>query len=240
MKKRNVALLLIAILVTTLFTPMSTAALNKSVVTTLESEFPDLIFHEIEISETVTILQVYEIATWTSTTKKPSANLQALTDRAAALKLTGYARIYYEEISPNGDKLGSFSFNPQNDYWQAAVYEKAVGAPDPTDYAQYTVADYQAFARRPDDYEGDLIQITGKVLQVMEDSSGVMSYRVAQNSNYDQVWYVAMLLEPGADRILEDDQVTFYGEYYGLMSYQTVMGATLTIPSMLATKHVFK
>jgi len=35
-------------------------------------------------------------------------------------------------------------------------------------------------------------------------------------------------------RILEDDIVTFYGTYGGLYSYESVMGATITVPLVLA------
>ena len=51
---------------------------------------------------------------------------------------------------------------------------------------------------------------------------------------YDDTIYVMYLSDEEGNRILEDDIVTVYGEYTGLYSYESVMGATITIPSMYA------
>jgi len=202
----------------------------------LEEAFPDLVFQEVELTKTMTILQVYEVVSWTASGTGFSENLQSLLNRSDEFDLASYGRVYYEEISLTGDKLVSFTWNPLTDFWQKTPHEPARAAVSESDYASYTVADYQSFARRPGDYEGELIQLTGKVLQVME-GDGYNAYRVAQNDNYDHIWYIGMLALSGAERILEDDRITFYGMFTGLETYETVMGASLTIPSMLSQKY---
>lgn len=87
---------------------------------------------------------------------------------------------------------------------------------------------YDSLSRNPADYEGAYIKVSGKVLQ---EQSGV--YRVATKGNYDDVVYVTYMGDSGS-RILEGDKVTIYGTYYGVYSYTTVMGASVTIPRITA------
>lgn len=97
----------------------------------------------------------------------------------------------------------------------------------------YSKGIYKDYARDPDDYFLDLVQIKGKVLQVISGSDH-NAYRIAQNDNYDEVWYVEYTPAAGESRILEDDMVTIYGIYYGIMEYETVLGSTMAIPAILA------
>ena len=45
------------------------------------------------------------------------------------------------------------------------------------------------------------------------------------------VYYVA---SDGDARILEDDIITFYGTMHGMYSYESIFGATITVPLMNA------
>lgn len=71
----------------------------------------------------------------------------------------------------------------------------------------------------------------------MEDSSGVVLRVNVTQGDYG-IWddTVMVVYEPEEDasRILEDDIVTMYGISSGLCTYTSVMGAEITIPSMLA------
>ena len=70
----------------------------------------------------------------------------------------------------------------------------------------------------------------------MEDSSlGVVYTALRVQESRDKVWYVTMFRLPNESRVLENDRVTLYGEFNGLKTYTTVMGASITIPSMFAT-----
>ncbi|WKY45969.1 hypothetical protein Q5O14_07705 [Eubacteriaceae bacterium ES2] len=93
---------------------------------------------------------------------------------------------------------------------------------------------YDELARYPDNYLNKNIVIIGKVTQVIEDGS-TLQCRIAIDDDYDQMCFVDYsLVSSDQGRILEDDYVTFWGSYYGLLTYQTVLGANQTIPSMLA------
>ena len=88
---------------------------------------------------------------------------------------------------------------------------------------------YEELARNPDSYKGKKITLHGEVIQVMEDGKRV-SLRVNMNSNYNQTVYITYTLKSGEGRILEDDILEIYGTFEGLFTYETVLGAELSIP----------
>ena len=95
---------------------------------------------------------------------------------------------------------------------------------------------YDNLARDPDTYDGRKVKFTGEVIQVVE-GDYVTAYRIDVTKTrygYTDTVYVVYVPEKGAPRILEDDIVTLYGEYTGLYSYESIMGATITIPSIMA------
>jgi hypothetical protein len=92
--------------------------------------------------------------------------------------------------------------------------------------------DYNAYARNPDKYGMQSVYFTGEVVQVLEDYTDEVQMRIAVNEDYDKMMFVYFTLE--GDRILEDDIVTVYGYTSGLLSYESTMGATITIPSVMA------
>lgn len=97
---------------------------------------------------------------------------------------------------------------------------------------------YDEIARDPDSYYMKPCVFTGKVVQVMEDGDdSALRVNVTKTSySYDDTIYVYYFSDVKKDnkRILEDDIVTIYGYSYGLMSYESVMGAKITIPSVIA------
>lgn len=94
---------------------------------------------------------------------------------------------------------------------------------------------YDSLSRTPDQYKGEYVKFTGKVVQVCSEASSALyysTYRVATSGSYNNVVYIYVDNYGSGTRILEDDWITFYGEYDGLYSYTTVMGASVTIPSI--------
>lgn len=94
---------------------------------------------------------------------------------------------------------------------------------------------YNDVARNPDSYMFKLGKFSGEVVQVIE-GDGNYNLRVAVNGNYNNmllVEYDPSILDV---RILENDQVIIYGTNAGTISYESTLGATITIPSMLADK----
>ncbi len=94
----------------------------------------------------------------------------------------------------------------------------------------YDSVSYDKLARNPDDYENSLVKGSGNVLQVLDGDTEV-DMRVGTSSDgYDDVVY--LIYDPSIvdSRILEDDQVTYYGRSLGLYTYESTMGGDITIP----------
>lgn len=102
--------------------------------------------------------------------------------------------------------------------------------------AECAVVSYDEVARNPDQYKDKKVKFTGEVIQVMEDS-GIYTLRVnvTQTSwGYDDTIMVYYIASEGSPRILEDDVITLYGTMGGMTSYESVLGATITLPILYA------
>lgn len=92
---------------------------------------------------------------------------------------------------------------------------------------------YSDVERNPAQYKGKKIQVTGKVIQVLEGWLDNVTMRVEQNDG--NVWYVTYKRKDSNEsRILEGDRLTFYGECTGVESYTTLLGGQVTVPAMKA------
>lgn len=112
--------------------------------------------------------------------------------------------------------------------------KKDLGSPDKAGYYKITKNNFDELARNPNPYKGENITFKGKVLQVVE-RSGSNIYRVAVDSNSNCVFYVEYDLPSGSSRILEKDIVTLKGEFYGIYTYSTTLGSSVSVPAILAT-----
>jgi uncharacterized membrane protein YcgQ (UPF0703/DUF1980 family) len=91
---------------------------------------------------------------------------------------------------------------------------------------------FDNLARTPNEYKGKKVKFTGKVVQVLEGTSETQ-IRLAINGNYDKIIYCRVPKEKtSATRILEDDYIHILGVSNGLISYQSTMGGTITIPDV--------
>ena len=94
---------------------------------------------------------------------------------------------------------------------------------------------YTELARSPGEYEGEYVKFSGRVLQVCSEAKSALyysTYRVGISGSYSNVMYIYVDNYGSGERILEDDWITFYGKFDGLYTYTTVMGASVTIPSV--------
>ena len=76
----------------------------------------------------------------------------------------------------------------------------------------------------------------GEVVQVLEDGNDVeLRVSVTRKDYYwDDTIYVFYEREEGEGRILEDDIIEIYGLYAGTISYESIFGATITVPAVVA------
>lgn len=91
---------------------------------------------------------------------------------------------------------------------------------------------YSDVERNPKQYEGKLIQVTGTVIQVSEGWFSSVTLRIKQSDG--NIWYVTYTRSDDEPRILENDKITVYGKCTGVETYRTVLGGSVTIPSMEA------
>lgn len=125
------------------------------------------------------------------------------------------------------------------------MIQDALGESDPSDptptptlsveekAASYPVGTYEEYARNPDTYLGQPIQIQCIVALVEEDEAE-RAYLVITDSDYTQKWVVGYEPEPGESRILEGDSITVYGLYCGIYTYESVGAGMTSVPSIYA------
>ena len=111
-----------------------------------------------------------------------------------------------------------------------------VGDPDSDGYYKITKKSYDEIARNPNPYQSQKITFRGKVVQVVEGTGGDNVYRVAVDSDSNCMFYVEYSLPSGASRILKNDIVTLKGTYFGIYTYQTTLGGSVSVPALLATE----
>ena len=100
---------------------------------------------------------------------------------------------------------------------------------------------YDELARNPSAMKGKPVKVTGKVIQSMKSTYGnSVTLRVnitKTGSSYytyytDTVYVTYTYPDSSAERILEDDIITIYGDSTGETSYQSTLSGTVTIPSI--------
>lgn len=95
---------------------------------------------------------------------------------------------------------------------------------------------FKDLARNADALAGQRIVAKGEVVQVQtEGNIYILRVDITKKS---YIWtdtvYVVYSKPSGADNIIEDDIITFYGEIEGNTSYTSVLGATITLPKITA------
>ncbi len=104
------------------------------------------------------------------------------------------------------------------------------------DTTSYPTGEYKKVLRKPGSYKDKKMSIYGRVLQ--KGTYWLSTYmRVATKGRYDDVFYVVCPNDL-ASSIIEDDYITVYGVCTGTETYTTVLGASITIPSIEAEKIV--
>lgn len=102
---------------------------------------------------------------------------------------------------------------------------------DPSTYSSDIT--YDNLARNPDDYVGEKVILSGRIVQVMEnDDAEYTQYRLAVNDDYDTVALIEIPKDQLESRLLEDDIITAYGFSAGVITYESTMSGEITIPAV--------
>ncbi|WP_246082001.1 coiled-coil domain-containing protein [Peptacetobacter hominis] len=94
---------------------------------------------------------------------------------------------------------------------------------------------FEQLARTPDDYLAKKVKFSGKVVQSMEDGTSV-TIRLAVDGDYDKIILGSYDSSIISERILEEDYITVYGLSTGIYTYESTMGASISVPSMTIDK----
>lgn len=91
-------------------------------------------------------------------------------------------------------------------------------------------------ARDPDSWDGVRVAFTGEVIQVLQSGTRyTLRVNVTPVSyGYTDTIMVYYVADAGDSRILEDDVITLYGIMNGTYTYESVLGASITVPFMNA------
>ena len=101
--------------------------------------------------------------------------------------------------------------------------------------AQCESVDYETLARTPENYNGKCLVYNGEIVQIIYANTGsIATLRIAVSTT-DDISYSNMILaeydmSSSSERLLEGDLVTIYGNCEGAKSYETVLGAKVTLP----------
>lgn len=100
---------------------------------------------------------------------------------------------------------------------------------------------FKDLSRNPDKHKGEKLKYTGQVIQVQEDEhwlddNTTVDLRINVTKDKYGLWddtiYATVELPKNADRILEDDIITIWGECDGKYSYTSVLGSDVTLPKI--------
>lgn len=96
---------------------------------------------------------------------------------------------------------------------------------------------YEKISRNPSDYLMKKVRFRGEVIQVVENGDQyVLRVNVTKKRYFwDDTIYVEYTKQDASEpRILEDDIITIYGYSADVVTYETIFGASVTIPAVLA------
>ncbi len=132
------------------------------------------------------------------------------------------------DITPLKAGNGSITLKDKSDSKNTVTLKIVIDHSAVYDTVSYPRGNYSDILRYPSLYNGDNISIYGRVLQVQK-SWGGYTLRVATSGGWNNVFYVTGSTELS---IIEYDYITIYGKCTGTKTYTTVLGGSITIPSM--------
>ena len=95
---------------------------------------------------------------------------------------------------------------------------------------------YDNLFRHNKDYEGKIVHFKGQIIQVQDDEEGGYVLRIATGkSSYGDDYYEDIIMVGyKGERFLEGDLVDLYGYSVNLITYEAIMGNSITIPGISA------
>lgn len=94
---------------------------------------------------------------------------------------------------------------------------------------------YDDLARKPKEYEGKKVKFKGQVQWVSENGNQI-NILITANNNYNQSLYCSYDSSIVESRVLADDYITIYGVSGGIITYQSVNNASITVPYVVVDR----
>lgn len=132
------------------------------------------------------------------------------------------------DITPLKAGNGSITLKDKSDSKNTVTLKITIDHQAVYDTVSYPRGNYSDILRYPSLYNGKQISIYGRVLQVQKSWGGYI-LRVATSGGWNKVFYVTGSTDLS---IIEYDYITIYGKCTGTKTYTTVLGGSVTIPSM--------
>ena len=165
--------------------------------------------------------------------KKENLSLSSTGGISTSYSLNGHELVI--EVHPQKAGSATITVSDKSDSKSKVALKIQVEHSAVYDSVSYPQIEYNNAARYPSQYKGVNCRFSGKVHQVMNGSSE-NAYRISSKGNWDDVVYVVIPKSNLTVPVLEDDKVTVYGKYFGNQTYQTIFGAEVTIPCVIAEK----
>lgn len=95
----------------------------------------------------------------------------------------------------------------------------------------YKTYSYEDLIRKPKDYKGKKIAVTGTVVSVQEEHDKMM-IQVATDDDYSHIFMIAAYSDDSDERVWENDDITVYGIYRGVLQFTSTIGTQASFPSI--------
>lgn len=93
---------------------------------------------------------------------------------------------------------------------------------------------YEMISRHPEKYKEKPCKFNCKVLQIIKESNDGVFARVVIDNDYSKSAILAFLPEVLDGRLLVNDELTMYGCFLDLYTYESVMHEKITVPELQA------
>ena len=145
------------------------------------------------------------------------------------------AHVMHLKVTPISAGTVTVFLKDNNDPKSNRSFSMTVAHSAAYDTSSFPRAKYDDALRNPDRYDGTQISIYGKVVQKLEDG-GTGMLRVGTSWGWDDVFYVNYNVKDLNTNVIEDDWITVYGTSTGTVTYSSIWGQDITIPSMDAER----
>lgn len=95
---------------------------------------------------------------------------------------------------------------------------------------------FEQLVRYPDDCNRKKVKFTGEVVQIVEEKGSNVNLRIAIDNDLEQIVMISYNDSLVDKRILEEDIITFYGVFYGIISYESVTSDIVRLPYIILDK----